>query len=138
MNKPGTQPVGASGRHTRPPQNEVSVSKLSELKQAIGPLTSIRIEGADTTITNIFDATSTAKVHAQARKHLALGDVVVWEDGTREWWTCSPDLDTSKSGSAMFTWAADGNRCRHTLNKHQRSKDGTLTVKSSKVWRKMD
>lgn len=114
------------------------MSAISKLAHEIGPLGAIRIESEYSNRTYIFDAGNADKLHALARKCLAQGDVVVWEDGTREWWNSDVDLDTSKSGSAMYTWAADGNRCRYTLNKYRRAKQGETTVKSSKVWRKLD
>jgi hypothetical protein len=74
-----------------------------------------------------------------AKKALAKGKVVVWEDKRKQWINTDCITDTSKEGSAVWTWDASGNRvkCERTL--HTMHNDGTRTQEViGTCWRNFD
>jgi len=74
-----------------------------------------------------------------ARKALAKGKVVVWEDRRKQWINTDCITDTSKEGSEVWTWDKSGNRvkCERTL--HTLHNDGTRTSEViGTCWRNFD
>lgn len=80
------------------------------------------------------------ELRALAKKALMhQGKVVVWEDKRKQWVNTDCITDTTKEGSAVWTWDASGNRvkCERTL--HTMHKDGTRTQEViGTCWRNFD
>lgn len=69
-----------------------------------------------------------ALVKRIAAKAMRDGCSVRYPDGTTRWIETREVVDTTKSGSAAYTWAKDGNRVLCARRLHTVQPDGTDTV----------
>jgi len=83
----------------------------------------------------VFDTASEAKVRENI---LPDGEAIVFTDKSSEWIVDEPVVDTSKSGSAQYTWDKTGNRVRHARCQYNRDAAGNVTRKVLKhVYREL-
>jgi hypothetical protein len=79
---------------------------------------------------SIYDNETAVKVEAallrQARR---TGDAVQFAD-RRVWFRTTELIDTSKTGSAQYIWAADGNRVKCSITRITVYKDGRTEEKA--------
>jgi hypothetical protein len=61
----------------------------------------------------VYDDETEQRVKERIEKRLARGESVLWSNGTREFIDYVAVCDTTKHGSAQYTWDKTGNRCLH-------------------------
>lgn len=107
--------------------------ELVEAIRAAGGLRTVKVGGK----LFVFTPDKEAEVHRQARAlAIRTGDWLE-VDGERIKWTWHEDVDWSKSGSAVYTWHADGERVKSRLVETRVGRDGVereLVVKTG--WHK--
>ncbi len=74
----------------------------------------------------IYDDGTKPQIEAKAKRALANGESVVRPDGTEEWITYNPIIDTTKVGSKQYTWDKNGERVKSEKVRYLKSKDGTI------------
>ena len=51
----------------------------------------------------------------KGKRALKQGHRVQWADGSQQWQTTATVLDSSKQGSAQYTWDKSGNKVKHNV-----------------------
>ena len=98
---------------------------------AAADLRSIRI-GDDL---RVFDAESTKKVHATAKRALARGVAVTWEDGRTQWIHRIPVERVGATGSDRFDWNQSGDKVRADRVLYTKSASGEITIETvAQIW----
>lgn len=75
----------------------------------------------------IYDDGTEPEIEAKAKRALANGVSVVRADGTEEWITYNPIIDSAKVGSEQYIWDKSGEKVKSEKVRHLKSKDGTIT-----------
>lgn len=88
----------------------------------------------------VFDSTTQDAVILQVRKIAQKsGHEIRWPDGRREWYFWRAKYDPSKTGSACYTWHADGNRVWHELHKIEIVNNGdSIVTIVRRGWRQLE
>lgn len=74
----------------------------------------------------IYDEGTKPQIEAKAKRALASGESVVRPDGTEEWISYNPIIDSAKVGSKQYIWDKSGERVKSEKVRHLKSKDGTI------------
>jgi hypothetical protein len=92
-------------------KEQVQEAQMNAMKK--NPLAGIKLRSMKIGDTlQVFQDETAAKVHAEARRALGRGEMVVWEDGTKEWLECRQIINPNAAGSSRYTWSPDGNKVK--------------------------
>ena len=91
-------------------------------------LFAITVETSKARTMHIFDADSRSKIEKSARRSLAHGATVTWEDRSEQWVEPAPLFD----GGFSPIWHEDGNRIRTEIVEYTR-KDGEQTTRVLRI-----
>jgi len=101
---------------------------------ADSPKTFVKVFGMKQTTLHIGVGDGVAQdTLAHGKAALKKGHKVQWQDGSQQWQTTDFVLDTSKQGSAQFTWDKSGNKVKHNVFLVTKSPDGQVTKKFLKT-----
>ena len=90
-------------------------------------LRTIRITTDKVVEINLFTDETFAVVEAKAKKAMAKGATIQWEDGRKEWIAVSHKVDLTKRGSAMYTWDKAGDKVKGDVILKTQDKRGKST-----------
>ena len=87
----------------------------------------IRITTATVEEINLFTDADREMIEAKAKKAMARGATITWEDGRKEWIEAREKVDATKQGSAMYTWDKSGDKVKANVILKTKDKAGKIT-----------
>lgn len=89
-----------------------------ELKTLLAdsPKTTVKVfRDKENTLTVAFGAGVVAEAIEEGKQALKKGKKVEWNDGSQQWETTVAVFDSTKEGSAQYTWDKSGNKVKHEV-----------------------